>query len=94
MRFWGNASSLFDVDADAEDMTRVLLLQTSSKSLDVKKNAPLFSAAAAALSHKRGENKKGDHPEDDVVPFRRKRKSARDEMRDMMTMMMMIKMTR
>ena len=95
MRFWGNASSsLFDVDAGAEDMTRVLLLQTSSKSLDVKKNAPFFSAAAAALSHKSGENKKGDHPEDVVVPFRRKRKSARDEMRDMMTMMMMIDMAR
>jgi len=91
MRFWGNASSLFDVDdADAEDTTRVL--QTSSKSLvDVKKNAPL--SALAALS--RGENKKGDHPEDVVVPFRRKRKSlARDEMRDMMMMMMTMKMTR
>ena len=89
MRFWGNASSLFDVDADAEDVTRVL--QTSSKSLDVKKNAPL--SALAALS--RGENKKGDHPEDVVVPCRRKRKSlARDEMRDMMMMMMTIKMTR
>ena len=72
MRFWGNA--LFDVDADAEDMTRV----QTSKSLD-KKNAPL---SAAALSRK---NKKGDED----VPFRRKRKSARDEMRDMM---MMIKM--
>ena len=89
MRFWGNASSLFDVDdADAEDTTRVL--QTSSKSLDVKKNAPL--SALAALS--RGENKKGDHPEDVVIPFRRKRKSlARDEMRDMMMMMMMMMMT-
>ena len=93
MRFWGNASSLFDVDdADAEDTTRVL--QTSSKSLDVKKNAPLFLAAALS---QRGENKKGDPPEDVVVPFRRKRKSlARDEMRDMMMMMMMmtIQMTR
>ena len=88
MRFWGNASSLFDVDADAEDTTRVL--QTSKSLEEVKKNAPL---SAAALSQK-GENKKGD-PEDVVVPFRRKRKSlARDEMRDMMMMMMTIKMTR
>ena len=68
MRFWGKA---LDVDADAEDITRV---QTSS--LD-KKNA-------AALSREnKGDVDVGKRLLFEDGPFRR-RKSARDEMRDMM----------